>query len=199
MIPAHEALQRLKEGNLRYVNDEPISAGKQDASRRKELVDKQAPFAVILGCSDSRVPAELIFDQGLGDLFVIRVAGNVVTPTQLGSIEVAAQVLGARLVVVLGHSGCEAVAFTLKEMADPSPELSPNIQALVNRIKPGLSGPSRPEQDEAVRSNILASVQSLSQNSPTIAGRIKSGDLMVMGAEYSLETGKVEFVTPDTI
>src|ERR1700674_2341392 len=136
MISAQEALERLREGNLRFVSD----ARSPDASqtRRREVAAGQEPFAIILGCSDSRVPAEIVFDQGLGDLFVIRVAGNIVAPSQIGSVEFAAERYGTRLVVVLGQSRCGAIIATLEELGRNSREQSPNLRSIVNRVRPSI-------------------------------------------------------------
>ena len=139
MIPAADALVRLREGNRRFAADEPANAGSTYRSRRLETAPNQEPFAVILGCSDSRVPAEIVFDQGLGDLFVIRVAGNIVAPSQVGSVEFAAARTGARLVVVLGHSRCGAILATLEEMNRPSTDQSRNLRSIVERIQPAIA------------------------------------------------------------
>lgn len=200
MIAAPEALVRLKEGNARFVTD--VRAGNAlPHQTRFEVLKDQRPFAVILGCSDSRVPAEIIFDQGLGDLFVIRVAGNIVAPSQIGSVEYAAAHAGARLVVVLGHSMCGAVEATLKELERPTEMRSPNLRAIVDRIKPSLNElPERAFRDDpdalmqqAVRANICASVNNLRSGSEILEQLIRSDRLLVVGAEYSLETGVVEF------
>ena len=166
-------------------------------ARRAELVGGQEPFAVILACSDSRVPVELIFDQGLGDLFVIRVAGNVVAPSQIGSVEFAAASLGTRLVVVLGHSNCGAVQATLAQLTDAPDQLSPNLRSIVDLIRPGveplLARQSEVSLHDAVVANVHRSVEQLVHGSEIIEGLIDSRKLMVVGAEYSIETGKVEF------
>jgi carbonic anhydrase len=133
---ASEALERLREGNRRFVSDLAKADGLSSRSRRAELVTGQRPFAIILGCSDSRVPAEIVFDQGLGDLFVIRVAGNIVAPSQIGSVEFAAERFGTRLVVVLGHSQCGAVLATLEELQRPRESQSRNLRSIVDRIRP---------------------------------------------------------------
>ena len=138
MIPARQALERLKDGNRRFVTGRLDLGAAADEARRSELVEGQEPFAVILGCSDSRVPAEIVFDQGLGDLFVIRVAGNIVAPSLVGSVEFAADKLGTRLVVVMGHSGCGAVQATLDELERPSASRSPNLHSIVERIRPSV-------------------------------------------------------------
>jgi len=169
MITATEALQRLKTGNQRYVADESASDSLRNSSRRPELVEKQEPFAIILGCSDSRVPAELVFDQGLGDLFVIRVAGNVVAPSQVASVEYCAATFKTQLVVVMGHTNCGAVSATISELKLPPEERSENLHAIVSRIQPSIEPlletdlVSRPEElmREAVRSNVRACVAQL--------------------------------------
>jgi len=156
---------------------------------------------VILGCSDSRVPAEIVFDQGLGDLFVIRVAGNIVAPSQIGSVEFAAARAGARLVVVLGHSQCGAILATLEELARPSKEQSRNLRSIVERIQPAiqpiLMSQITPTDDtlirRAVRANVKASVSHLRQGSEILERLIQTDGLVIVGAEYCLETGVVEF------
>ena len=120
MISGREALKRLREGNKRFASDTMSRETVPNHARRADLVSGQEPFAIILGCSDSRVPAEIVFDQGLGDLFVIRVAGNIVAPSQVGSVEFAATRFGTRLVVVLGHSQCGAIVATLEELQRPA-------------------------------------------------------------------------------
>ncbi len=162
----------------------------------------QNPFAIILACSDSRVPVELVFDQGFGDLFVIRVAGNVVAPSQVGSIEFAASQFGTQLVVVLGHSNCGAVVATLKELSLEQTHRSPNLRAIVDRVRPAVEPviAANAGSDEetltaaAVRANILASVERLSHGSLILEQLINTGDLVIVGAEYSIETGTVEFL-----
>jgi len=202
MIPAPQALARLKDGNRRFVAE--IGGGDHltAASRRTRLADGQEPFAIVLGCSDSRVPAELVFDQGLGDLFVIRVAGNIVAPSQVGSVEFAAERFHTRLVVVLGHSSCGAIQATLEELGRPSESRSRNLSSIVGRIKPSLeallaSGMGRDLNvllDEAVRANIRASVDQLKHGSEILEELIRTEGLAVVGAEYCLETGVVEFL-----
>ena len=201
MIPAADALVRLREGNRRFAADEPANAGSPYRSRRLETAPNQEPFAIILGCSDSRVPAEIVFDQGLGDLFVIRVAGNIVAPSQVGSVEFAAARTGARLVVVLGHSQCGAILATLEEMARPSMEQSRNLRSIVERIQPAiapiLATQISPTNDalirRAVRANVTASASHLRHGSEILERLIQTDGLMVVGAEYCLETGVVEF------
>ena len=199
MIPANEALRRLREGNRRFVHDRTGDAA-TSPSRRRELVDSQEPFAIVLGCSDSRVPAEIVFDQGLGDLFVIRVAGNIVAPSQVGSVEFAAERFGTRLVVVLGHSQCGAILATLEQLGRPSGDQSRNLRSIVDRIRPSVStllataeGRDRDELvRQAVRANIRASVDHLRHGSEVLE-QLGGEGLLVVGAEYSLETGLVDF------
>jgi carbonic anhydrase len=199
MISALEALEKLREGNRRFVADRRGRG--TDQTRRDELVAGQAPFAIILGCSDSRVPAEIIFDQGLGDLFVIRVAGNIVAASQVGSVEFAAEQFGTRLVVVLGHSKCGAVMATLKELERPTDTRSPNLRSIVDRIRPSvqtlLETELRHDPDallpQSIRANIRASVNHLQNGSAILEELIQHDGLLVVGAEYSLETGIVDF------
>lgn len=201
MLSAQESLQRLMEGNRRFVSGLQEQYADSAPEKRRELVDGQAPFAIILGCSDSRVPAELVFDQGLGDLFVIRVAGNVVAPSQIGSIEFAAERFGTRLVVVLGHSNCGAIQATLEELERPQESRSPNLRSIVDRIRPTVeplveahSAAERGELVErAVRANIRASAKQLRYGSQILEQLVEGGGLLIVGAEYSLETGEVDF------
>ncbi len=201
MISAHEALERLREGNRRFVSGVLGSDSIPTLVRRRELVAGQEPFAIILGCSDARVPAEIVFDQGLGDLFVIRVAGNIVAPSQVGSVEFAADLFGTRLVVVLGHTNCGALRATLEELRRPSAEQSRNIRSIVDRIRPSVEGllaaepGSHPDAlvDQAVRANVRVSVNHLRHGSDVLERLIRTGGLRVVGAEYSLETGVVDF------
>lgn len=166
-----------------------------------ELANGQNPFAIILGCSDSRVPAELVFDQGLGDLFVIRVAGNIVAPSQVGSVEFAAARYDARVVVVMGHQNCGAILATIEELARPSSEQSRNLQSIVDRVRPSVAPLLKTELRhnhealvrQAVRANILASASHLRSGSPVLEQLIRNNRLLVVGAEYSLETGVVDF------
>src|SRR5881397_4271469 len=140
MISAPEALERLRDGNRRFVLDVRTGERITSQTRRNELAEGQEPFAIILGCSDSRVPAEIVFDQGLGDLFVIRVAGNIVASSQVGSVEFAAERFGTPLVVVLGHSQCGAVQATLEQLARPREDQSRNLRSIVDRIRPSVEG-----------------------------------------------------------
>src|SRR3569833_2677757 len=201
MIPAREALQRLREGNLRYVDENRSSESVISPRRRAELVGSQEPFATILGCSDSRVPVEISFDQGLGDLFVIRVAGNIVAPSQVGSVEFAAERFKTRLVVVLGHSKCGAITATLEQLTGPAERASRNVHSIVNRVRPAVEGlldtGLRHDYDalvhHAVRANVRASSNQLRHGSSVIEQMIQTEGLVVVGAEYSLETGVVDF------
>jgi carbonic anhydrase len=201
VIPSVEALERLRAGNARFVTDSGRSLAHTDGSRRAKLADGQEPFAIILGCSDSRVPAELIFDQGLGDLFVIRVAGNIVAASQIGSIEFAAERFSTRLVVVVGHSQCGAITATVDELREESATQSRNLQFIVDQIRPSveplLATELRNDRDalvkEAVRANIRASVNHLRHGSEVLEQLIQTNGLSIVGAEYSLETGVVEF------
>lgn len=200
MISALDALDRLREGNRRFA------AGiRSDAlptvARRIELTTRQEPFAIILGCSDSRVPAEIVFDQGLGDLFVIRVAGNVVASSQVGSVEFAAERFRTRLVVVLGHSQCGAVNATIEELQRPTGNQSPNLRSIVDRIRPSVEGlletdlRHHPEElvHQSVRANVRASVNQLRHGSAILENLTEQEGLLVVGAEYSLTTGAVDF------
>lgn len=201
MVTAKDALNRLLEGNRRFVSEIRSSHVLTGQTRRRELVAGQKPFAIILGCSDSRVPAEIIFDQGLGDLFVIRVAGNIAAPSHIGSVEFAAEQFGTRLVVVLGHTKCGAVQATLAELAQPSKIQSPNLRAIVDAIRPAVAELMETEIREdketlvyhAVRANIRASANQLRHGSKILERLIAKKGLAVVGAEYSLETGAVEF------
>ena len=201
MIPASEALALLRDGNRRFVAEVRSPDNPSSRTRRLELAAGQEPFAIILGCSDSRVPAELVFDQGLGDLFVIRVAGTIVAPSQVGSVEFAAERFGTRLVVVLGHSSCGAIVATVEELGRPTQDQSKNLRTIVDRIRPSveplLATELRHRPDElvhqAVRANIRASVSHLRHGSEVLEQLIAREGLMVVGAEYSLETGAVDF------
>jgi len=198
-VSAPAALERLRQGNARFV--ENVAAADAGHDRRAELVRGQAPFAIILGCSDSRAPAELVFDQGLGDLFVIRVAGNIIAPSLVGSVEFAAERFGTKLVVVMGHTQCGAILAAIEQLRHPSGGGSPNVQDIVDRVRPAVESvvATRPDLQgdalvrEAVRANIRASVGQLRHGSPLLEGLIRREGLLVVGAEYALETGVVEF------
>ncbi|HVN46430.1 MAG TPA: carbonic anhydrase [Steroidobacteraceae bacterium] len=207
MMAALEALEALRAGNRRFVSrlGLPREAGLEEGAvraRTRELpVGRQEPLAIVLGCSDARVPAEIVFDQGLGDLFVIRVAGNIVAPSQVGSVEFAASAFGTRLVVVLGHSSCGAIQATLEQLARPSREQSRNLRSIVDRIRPAVEGllervPAHERQSleqQAVRANIRMSADHLRHGSELLEQLIQKEGLRVVGAEYSLETGLVDF------
>lgn len=201
MISARDALALLKDGNLRFVSDDRNRDAITGRVRRLQLTASQEPFAAILGCSDSRVPVEIVFDQGLGDLFVIRVAGNIVAPSLIGSVEFAAERFGTRLVVVLGHTQCGAIEATLQQLRRPIENQSHNLHSIVDLIRPSIEGLLTTDLRHdlpalaraAVRANIRASVQHLRHGSDIIEKLIQKAGLMVVGAEYSLETGVVEF------
>ncbi len=198
---AHDALERLRQGNTRFRSDESGREVGTRQARRGALVAGQAPFAIILGCSDSRVPPEIVFDQDLGHLFVIRVAGNIVAPSQLASVEFAATTLGARLVVVLGHSRCGAVRATLDALQPPVNGPSRQVDAIIDRVRPSVEPLLATEaardpdvlMQRAVRTNIQASANQLRHGSGTLKTLIEKQGLLVVGAVYSLETGVVEF------
>ncbi len=202
--PAQEALDRLREGNRRFVSNVRSLDSLLSHTRRAELASGQSPFAIILGCSDSRVPAELVFDQGLGDLFVIRVAGNVVAPSQVGSVEFAATQFGTRLVVVMGHSLCGAIVATIDELSGPPGPLSRGLQSIVERVKPSveplLRTPVASDRDAllraSVRANVRTSVAHLRHGSPLLEQLEAEDGLSIVGAEYDLETGEVSFLEP---
>src|SRR5947209_6954233 len=201
MMPGYEALMRLQQGNRQFVANIGDTAPALSQTRRLALAEGQQPFAIVLGCSDSRVPAELIFGQGFGDLFVIRVAGNIVAPSQVGSVEFAAARFGTRLVVVLGHSQCGAVVATLEELRRPTANQSRNLQSIVDRVRPSVEGllTTGAHRDvdalvsEGVRLNIRASTDHLRHGSQILEQLIQEDGLLVVGAEYSLETGVVDF------
>lgn len=201
MISAIEAFERLREGNLRFASHVGGDDVFLSQTKRTELTKIQEPLAIILGCSDARVPAEMVFDQGLGDLFVIRVAGNIVAPSQVGSVEFAASRFGTRLVVVLGHSECGAVLATLEELRVPTENKSRNLASIVDRVRPSVeslleTGTTIDHATlvrKAVRANIRASTAHLRHGSQVLEQLIQEEGLMVVGAEYSLETGIVDF------
>lgn len=201
MISAKDALEKLREGNCRFATGVAVNDAFSHHARRLALADGQAPFAIVLGCSDSRVPAEIVFDQGLGDLFVIRVAGNIVAPSQVGSVEFAAERFGIPLVVVLGHSRCGAILATLEELARPKPDQSQNLLSIVNRVKPSVEALLGTELSRdrdslvhhAVRANVSVSANHLRHGSEVLEQLIQKRKLLVVGAEYCLETGRVDF------
>ncbi|RZL96605.1 MAG: carbonic anhydrase [Variovorax sp.] len=201
MTNSQDALQRLREGNERFVSE--VQTGERFLRRMRGAKTNfvQKPFAIIIGCSDSRVPVEIVFDQDLGDLFVIRVAGNIVAPSQLGSVEFAAAEFDTPLVVVLGHTHCGAILGTLERLRRPAEMRSPHLRFIAGRIEPALSGLLAPELGydretlirESVRANVRQSVGHLRKGSQILERLIDSGQLRVVGAEYSLESGRVEF------
>ena len=203
MISAAEALERLKQGNKEFASGQPAKAKDPHLTlvQRATLAQEQNPFAIILGCSDSRVPAEIIFNQGLGDLFVIRVAGNIVAPSQVGSVEFAADSFGCPLVVVLGHTHCGAISSTIEALKNPNALSSVNLMSIVNRVRPSVEILMQTELKDdleklsmhAVKSNVFASVNQLRHGSAVLENLIAKGKLKVVGAEYSLETGEVSF------
>ncbi|MDQ8936090.1 carbonic anhydrase [Acinetobacter rudis] len=201
MLTAQEALERLKLGNQRFVSGEVKHRPLLEHQQRAEMAEEQHPFAIVLGCSDSRVPAELVFDQGLGDLFVIRVAGNVVAPSQVGSVEFAAERYDCPVVIVLGHSHCGAIQATIDTLMNPDRPPSANLMSIVNRVRPSVEILMQTElkndlcklSKHAVRSNVFASVNQLRHGSAVLENLIEKKMLQVIGAEYSLETGQVTF------
>ena len=200
MSTTEALLQRLAEGNARFVSGDRRLDDLLD--QRDAVATGQAPFAVILGCADSRVPAEIVFDQGLGDLFVVRVAGHVVASCQIGSVEYAVEQLGTRLVVVLGHTGCGAVAATLEALGSPDSDASRGICSIVERITPAvvplLDSPLAQDPDglarEAVRANVRLAVRTLTADSEALARAVAEGNLAIVGAEYDLASGRVTFL-----
>ncbi len=198
-----EALALLREGNARYVHSLTSDPSTQ---RRPELIKDQDPLAIILGCSDARVPVEIVFDQGLGDLFVIRVAGNIVAPSQIGSIEFAAEKFNTKLVVVLGHSQCGAVTACVDALINPDKNYSPNLQSIVDRIRPSVynlhelataDGPDINVDklvDQSIRANVRMAVSQLKHGSRALEDLWSSGQLLIVGAEYNIDTGEVRFL-----
>lgn len=194
-----EALARLRAGNARFVQNVRSVEAFASQHRREELVAGQAPFAVILSCSDSRVPSEMVFDCGLGDLFVVRVAGNIVAPSIVGSIEFAAVTFGTELVLVMGHSRCGAISATLDALSGGTSTPSENLRDIVERIAPSITelvrigGEPDAVKRACTRANVRASASHLRRGSRVLEDRIADGRLMVVGAEYALETGEVDF------
>jgi len=201
VIPAAEALARLRDGNRRFVAGE-LTDQALSAKKRRALAADQAPFAIILGCSDSRVPAELVFDQGFGDLFVIRVAGNIVAPSQVGSVEFAASKFGTKLVVVMGHSQCGAITAAVEELLDGATNESRNLRSIVDRVRPAVETVIAGRRDldrtmlvrEAVLANVRTSVDHLRHGSALLEKLIQNEGLMIVGAKYSLATSVVSFL-----
>jgi carbonic anhydrase len=198
-LSATQALERLREGNLRYAQN--VRSVDSLVSHSRRDMESQSPVAIVLGCSDSRAPAEIVFDQGLGDLFVIRVAGNIVAPSQIGSVEFAAERFGTRLVVVMGHTQCGAIAATLEALTAPASARSRNMQSIVNRVRPSVEALAATElardperlRREAVRANVRASCNHLRHGSEIIERLAEDDNLLVVGAELDLTTGQVDF------
>lgn len=199
MIPAEQALRQLIDGNRRYVEGRARGTGK---GRPSDLSGGQAPMATILGCSDSRVPLEIIFDQGPGDLFVIRVVGNIASPIPIGSIEYAASEFGTRLVVVLGHQNCGAVATALEQLRAPMPETSPHLEAILEHVRPALQvfseNPGREDVEgllqRAVEANVIKQTEKLRAGSTVLRRLEREDGLLIVSATYSVENGAVEFL-----
>jgi carbonic anhydrase len=204
IVPAPTALSRLREGNARFVSNVRSMDALASLSRRIDPNERQQPFAIILGCADSRAPAETIFDQGLGDLFVIRVAGNIVAPSQIGSVEFAAERFGTQLVVVMGHSHCGAIAATVEQIEDREkngPAASRNLLSITDRIAPAVSPLMNTELTKdrpallraAMRANVSASASQLRHGSRLLEELSLKHGLVVVGCEYDLVTGVVDF------
>ena len=202
-VTAAEALQALRAGNRRFVSGERRLHLNVGPEQRDGLVAGQQPFAVVLGCSDSRVPVEIVFDQGLGELFVIRVAGNIVAPSLIGSAEFAVEYLGTRLVVVLGHTHCGAVAATLADLRRPGAAAKGDLDSIVDRIRPAVAELAAGSDDDefvirqAVRANVRRSVTQLRRGSALLERRDRDGSIALVGAEYDLATGVVDFFDTD--
>ena len=187
-----EAIAKLKEGNARNTSGNMQHPG-QTTERRAELTKSQHPFAIILSCSDSRVPPEIVFDQGLGDLFIVRVAGNVLNDEGLGSIEYGVEILGARLIVVLGHQSCGAVDAAMKTVAAKG-KAPGHIQSLVTALKPVVDSTPKGDLDTTIKANVKHVVDALRSSTPILKARVESGDVQVMGGYYTLDTGAVTFL-----
>ncbi|WP_224241266.1 carbonic anhydrase [Hyalangium gracile] len=200
-LTAQEALEKLKVGNARFASNVLSAESLLSNLRRAEFAQGQQPWAVILGCSDSRVPAETVFDVGLGELFVIRVAGNIVAPSQVGSVEFSVERHGARLVVVMGHTLCGAIDATLEAMTEPPSKQSPGLRSIVERVRPSVVPLLHTElahqpaalRREATRANVRASVSALRHGSQLLEKLVYEDGLLVVGAEYDLVSGRVEF------
>jgi carbonic anhydrase len=219
IVSPAEAISRLKEGNGRFTTGNPqhphesvderkymaansyenagaISLGltsEEAAKRRAELTKSQHPFAIILSCSDSRVPPEIVFDQGLGDLFGVRVAGNVLNDEGLGSIEYAVDILAARLIVVLGHQSCGAVDAAMKIVAAKG-KAPGHIQSLVTAIKPVVESTPKADLDTMIKANVKHVVDGLRSSTPILRAKVDAGDVQVIGGYYTLDTGAVTFL-----
>ena len=187
-----EAIAKLKEGNARNTSGNMQHPG-QTTERRAELTKSQHPFAIILSCSDSRVPPEIVFDQGLGDLFIVRVAGNVLNDEGLGSIEYGVEILGARLIVVLGHQSCGAVDAAMKTVAAKG-KAPGHIQSLVTALKPVVAATPKGDLDATIKANVKHVADALRSSRPILKARVDSGEVQVIGGYYSLDTGAVTFL-----
>ena len=187
-----KAIAKLKEGNARNTSGNMQHPG-QTTERRAELTKSQHPFAIILSCSDSRVPPEIVFDQGLGDLFIVRVAGNVLNDEGLGSIEYGVEILGARFIVVLGHQSCGAVDAAMKTVAAKG-KAPGHIQSLVTAIKPVVDSTPKGDLDTTIKANVKHVVDALRSSTPILKAKVDSGDVQVVGGYYGLDTGAVTFL-----
>lgn len=201
MQRANQALSRLRDGNRRFIANVRGIDALLSQHRRADLVAGQAPFAIFLGCSDSRAPAEILFDQGLGDLFVIRIAGNVVAPSGIASVEFAAQRYGIPLVVLMGHTGCGAIEATLESINRPDDPSLRNLKSIVDRVRPAIEPLVTTElardpvalRRQCVRANVRAGANHLRHGSPVLERMVLDAQLAVVGAEYDLESGMVDF------
>jgi carbonic anhydrase len=219
MVAPAEAISKLKEGNSRYTSGNQQhphqsseersymatqsyeNAGmtflgmtaEQAAKRRTELIKNQHPFATIISCSDSRVPPEMVFDQGLGDLFICRVAGNVINDENLGSIEYSVDHLGVRLIAVLGHQSCGAVK-AAKETIAAKGKAPGHIESLVTAIKPAVEATAKDDLDATIKANVKHVVDALRSSTPILKTKVDSGNVQVIGGYYSLDTGAVTFL-----
>ena len=187
-----EAISKLKEGNGRYTSGNLQHPG-QTVERRTELAKTQHPFAAIVSCSDSRVPPEIVFDQGLGDLFVVRVAGNVINDEGLGSIEYTVDHLGTRLILVLGHQSCGAVEAARETIAAKG-KAPGHIESLVTAIKPAVEATAKDDLETTVKANVKNVVQALRASKPSLKAEVDSGKIKVIAGYYSLDTGAVTFL-----
>lgn len=192
-------MARLREGNRRFVENVRSVEAMLSLSARAKLADGQHPYAIVLSCSDSRVPAEIIFDCGLGELFVVRVAGNVVAPSLVGSVEYAVTTFGTSLVVVMGHTCCGAIRATLDVLRNGNKPISDNVRDLVERVTPAAAEFATSNLPEAeivkrtTRANIRVSASHLRYGSKLLERLVHEGKIAIVGAEASLETGFVDF------
>lgn len=197
MLSPKEAITKLIEGNERFAQNKSIHPNRFEETK-KVLINQQKPFAAVLSCSDSRVPIEIIFDAGLGDIFAVRTAGHVLSKEVMGSLEYAVKSLGVKLVVVLGHENCGAIATAVETYHNKSyDQLSENLQSIMNHIYPAIDKIDCGCKDllnQAVKSNITYQVEDLMSKDEYIAQKFKNGEIMVVGAEYSLATGKVQLI-----